>query len=44
MVFKLTKVAEQKWQKLKGLESLVLLTQGIAFIDGLPSKAHRVAA
>lgn len=44
MVFKLTKVAEQKWRKLKGLESLVQLTQGIEFIDGLPRNAQRVAA
>jgi putative transposase len=44
MVFKLTKVAEQRWQKLKGREFLVQLTQGFAFIDGLPSNTQRVAA
>jgi transposase-like protein len=44
MVFKLTKVAEQKWYKLKGSELLVQLTQGVSFKDGLLNKAHKVAA
>jgi putative transposase len=44
MVFKLTKVAEQKWYKLKGSELLVQLTQGVRFKDGLLKQAHKVAA
>jgi putative transposase len=42
MVFKLTKVAEQKWYKLKGSEFLVQVTQGVRFKDGV--QAHKVAA
>ena len=44
MVFKLTKVAEQKWYKLKGSELLVQVTQGVSFKDGLLNQAHKVAA
>ena len=44
MVFKLTKVAEQKWYKLKGSEFLVQVTQGVRFKDGVQAKAHKVAA
>jgi transposase-like protein len=44
MVFKLTKVAEQKWHKLKGNELLVQVTQGVRFKDGLQVKTHKVAA
>jgi transposase-like protein len=44
MVFKLTKVAEQKWHKLKGHELLVQVTQGVRFKDGVLAKAHKVAA
>lgn len=44
MVFKLTKVAEQKWYKLKGSEFLVQVTQGVRFKDGLLNQAHKVAA
>ena len=44
MVFKLTKVAEQRWTKLKGAEFLVQLTQGMNFKDGVQVDAHRVAA
>lgn len=44
MVFKLTKVAEQKWKKLKGHELLVQITQGVRFKDGLQAKTHKVAA
>jgi transposase-like protein len=44
MVFKLTKVAEQKWYKLKGSELLVQVTQGIRFKDGTQVNTHKVAA
>lgn len=44
MVFKLTKVAEQKWHKLKGHELLVQVTQGVPFKDGLQLMTHKVAA
>lgn len=44
MVFKLTKVAEQKWHKLKGHEFLVQVTQGVRFKDGLQQMTHKVAA
>jgi putative transposase len=44
MVFKLTKVAEQKWKKLKGSEQLVQVIQGVRFKDGLQVKTHKVAA
>jgi Transposase, Mutator family. len=44
MVFKLTKVAEQKWKKLKGHEQLVQVIQGVRFKDGLQVKAQKVAA
>lgn len=44
MVFKLTKVAEQKWYKLKGAELLVCVIQGSTFKDGLLDKTHKVAA
>jgi putative transposase len=44
MVFKLTKVAEQKWYKLKGSELLVQVTQGVRFKDGVQVNAHKVAA
>jgi putative transposase len=44
MVFKLTKVAEQKWYKLKGSEFLVPITQGVRFKDGLLVNARKVAA
>ena len=44
MVFKLTKVAEQRWTKLKGAEFLAQLTQGMKFKDGLQLNAHKVAA
>ena len=44
MVFKLTKVAEQKWYKLKGSEFLVQVVQGIRFKDGTQVNTHKVAA
>jgi transposase-like protein len=44
MVFKLTKVAEQKWYKLKGSEFLVHVTQGVRFKDGVLVNARKVAA
>ena len=44
MVFKLTKVAEQKWKKLKGSEFLVQVTQGVRFKDGVQVNTHKVAA
>jgi len=44
MVFKLTKVAEQKWKKLKGHEQLVQVIQGVRFKDGLQVQTHKVAA
>lgn len=44
MVFKLTKVAEQKWYKLKGSELLVQVIQGIRFKDGTQVNTHKVAA
>lgn len=44
MVFKLTKVAEQKWYKLKGSEFLVQVIKGVRFKDGIQVKTHKVAA
>jgi putative transposase len=44
MVFKLTKVAEQKWYKLKGAEYLAQVMQGVKFKDGLLNQTHKVAA
>lgn len=44
MVFKLTKVAEQKWKKLKGSEQLVQVIQGVRFKNGLQVNTHKVAA
>jgi putative transposase len=44
MVFKLTKVAEQKWYKLKGAELLSRLIQGASFKDGILDQTHKVAA
>jgi putative transposase len=44
MVFKLTKVAEQKWFKLKGAEQLAQVIQGVSFKDGLLDTTHKVAA
>ena len=44
MVFKLMKVAEQKWYKLKGSEFLVQVMQGIRFKDGTEVNTHKVAA
>jgi putative transposase len=44
MVFKLTKVAEQKWYKLKGSEFLAQVTQGVRFKDGVLVNARKVAA
>jgi putative transposase len=44
MVFKLTKVAEQKWYKLKGSELMVQVIQGIGFKDGTQVNTHKVAA
>lgn len=44
MVFKLMKVAEQKWYKLKGSEFLVQVIQGIRFKDGTQVDTHKVAA
>ena len=44
MVFKLTKVAEQRWYKLKGSEFLVQVIQGIRFKDGTQVNTHKVAA
>ena len=47
MVFKLTKVAEQRWYKLKGSEFLVQVIQGIRFKDGFKDgtqvNTHKVA-
>ena len=44
MVFKLTKVAEQKWYKLKGADLLTQLIQGASFKDGILDNTHKVAA
>lgn len=44
MVFKLTKVAEQKWYKLKGSELLVQVIEGVRFKDGTQVNTHQVAA
>jgi len=44
MVFKLTKVAEQRWYKLKGSELLVQVTQAVRFKDGIQVNTHKVAA
>ena len=44
MVFKLMKVAEQKWYKLKGSEFLVQVIQGVRFKDGTQVNTHKVAA
>ena len=44
MVFKLTKVAEQKWHKLKGNEFLAQVIQGVRFKDGVQVNTHKVAA
>ena len=44
MVFKLMKVAEQKWYKLKGSEFLVQVIQGVRFKDGIQVNTHKVAA
>lgn len=44
MVFKLMKVAEQKWYKLKGSEFLVQVIQGVRFKDGTQLNSHQVAA
>lgn len=44
MVFKLMKVAEQKWYKLKGSEFLVQVIQGVRFKDGNQVNTHKVAA
>lgn len=44
MVFKLMKVAEQKWYKLKGSELLVPVIQGIRFKDGIQVNTQKVAA
>ena len=44
MVFKLMKVAEQKWYKLKGADLLTQLLQGASFKDGILDTTHKVAA
>jgi putative transposase len=44
MVFKLTKVAEQKWYKLRGHDLLTQVSEGVRFKDGLLEEAHKVAA
>lgn len=44
MVFKLMKVAEQKWYKLKGSEFLLQVIQGVRFKDGTQVNTHKVAA
>jgi putative transposase len=44
MVFKLTKTAEQKWQKLRGHARLGQLIEGVKFKDGLQQEAQRIAA
>jgi hypothetical protein len=44
MVFKLMKVAEQKWYRLKGSEFLVPVIQGIKFKDGIQVNTQKVAA
>ena len=44
MVFKLMKVAEQKWYRLKGSEFLVPVIQGIRFKDGIQVNTQKVAA
>ena len=44
MVFKLMKVAEQKWYKLKGSEFLVQVIQGVRFKDGTQVNTPKVAA
>jgi putative transposase len=44
MVFKLTKTAEQKWQKLRGHARLGQVIEGVKFKDGLQQEAQRIAA
>jgi transposase-like protein len=44
MAFKLMKVAEQKWYKLKGADLLTRLIQGASFKDGILDNNHKVAA
>lgn len=44
MVFKLMKVAEQRWYKLKGSELLVQVIQGVRFKDGTQVNTRKVAA
>ena len=44
MVFKLMKVAEQKWYKLKGSEFLVQVIQGLSFKDGTQVNTRKIAA
>jgi transposase-like protein len=44
MVFKLTKTAEQRWQKLRGHSRLGQLIEGVKFKDGLQQEAQRIAA
>jgi transposase-like protein len=44
MVFKLTKVAEQKWYKLRGHDLLTQVSEGVRFKDGLLEEAHKFAA
>jgi putative transposase len=44
MVFKLSKSAEQRWQKLKGAARLAQVIEGVRFKDGLQEEAQRIAA
>ena len=44
MVFKLTKSAEQRWQRLKGAARLAQVIDGVRFKDGLQEEAQRIAA
>jgi hypothetical protein len=44
MVFKLTKIAEQKWHKLKGHKRPAQVVQDVKFKDRLQEEAHKVAA
>jgi len=41
MVFKLTKIAEQKWHKLKGRKRLAQVVQDVKFKDRLQEEAHK---
>ena len=39
MVYKLTEQAEKRWRKLNKHEHLLLVAQGVQFVDGIMAKA-----